>query len=228
MQSAGLIQFSFSSTERPGYPPRTGVQPSESPGNIKPDRTFWIPKLLSEARWGQPQASSNDMEKALKWAHCLFSHIKSPQNPGRQVFLKVASGGAGWWPLWCEHLTTMTHFRSSSETSSFSWSSPLLPPSIPYARSVPTFYHHLAIARTAKYLSLESAKYNVMPTLLTVLSQLSPCIFLGVTILSHTPFLHQTKHHSYWYSPLLLKQPSKPLSKASLYQSPSWPLFTQP
>lgn len=159
---------------------------------------------------------------APKWVHCLFCLHQESSKP-RQV--GVPEGGIrGCRPM----AATLTHFCSGSKTSSFSWFSPLLPPSIPYARSVPTIYHHLAIARRAKYLSPESAKYNIMPTLLTVLSQFSPCIFLGVTILSHTPFLHQTKHHSYWYSPLLLKQPSKPLSKASLYQSPSRPPFTQP
>lgn len=69
--------------EDPRCPPRTGVEPSESPGNIKPNRTVWIAKPLSEARWGQPQASTKLVEKqplpgAAEWAHCLFYPREEP------------------------------------------------------------------------------------------------------------------------------------------------------
>lgn len=95
----------------------------------------------------------------------------------------------------------------------FSLVFPCSSPSVPHAVSI--FHHHFAIAGIVKYLSPESE--NVMPTLLTVLSQLSLCTFLWGAVLSHT--ISSTR--------LVLVLTSTPetafktLIKASLHQSPS-------
>lgn len=167
----------------PWCPPGSGVQPSKLPGNIK-HKTVQVLKLLSEASWGQSQAPT----KLLEQLFTRSSRVSSlPFSPTSRALNSQTSGCSLRWH-WDTQAGVPHHcdIKTRSFPPVFPCSSSLSPPCKACLHLPPSS----CCSRNSQTAQPESE--NAMPTLLSVLSQLSPCTFLWGTVLSHTHFLHQT------------------------------------